>query len=129
MAQGNAELKRKAIATIEAGRREIHAEAGWLRHELDVKRMATRFTSNHIVAVLGVAFAAGLVVPMLILGKRDHKKSHRHDASPPPPPPPKEVKAPTTAAYLGGLAFKFLAPTLVKEGVRLFKTYSAYPRG
>jgi hypothetical protein len=128
MAQGNAELKRKAIATIDAGRREIHAEADWLRYELDVKRMATRFTSNHMAAVLSVFFGIGLVSPFLVLGRRDHKKSHRYEPAP-PPPPPKEVKAPTTAAYLGGLAFKFLAPTLVKEGVRLYKTYSQYPRG
>ena len=127
MAKGNSELKKEAIATIEAGRRDIHAEADWLRHELDVKRMATRFTSNHIVTVLSVAFGVGLLAPFIVLGKRDSRKAHRHE--PPPPPAPKEVKAPTTPAYLAGLAFKFLSPMIVKEGARLFKMYAGNPRG
>ena len=127
MAKGNAELKRKAIAIIDAGRRDIHAEADWLRHEMDVKRIAARFTVNHIAAVLGVAFGIGLLAPFLILGKRDHKKAHRHE--PPRQPPPKEVKAPTAISYLVGQGLKFATPLLVKQGLDLLKAYARFPRG
>ncbi len=127
MAKGNAELKKTAIATIEAGRRDIHAEADWLRHEMDVKRIATRFTVNHIATVLGIAFGIGLLSPFVILGKRDHKKAHRHE--PPPKPPPDAVKAPTAISYLVGQGLKFATPLLVKQGLDLLKAYARFPRG
>jgi len=123
MAEGNAELKQKALATLRAGRRELDAEAGWLRHELDVKRIASDFTAEHIHTMLVVALGVGVTLPWLVLGARDKEKT-----APTPrqiPADPKKVKA-DTPAYLAGLLLKMATPIVLKEGLGFIKRFTGH---
>jgi hypothetical protein len=124
MAEGNAELKEKALAALRAGRRELDAEAGWLRHELNVKRIASDFTSGHIHAVLMVAFGIGVAVPWLVLSGRDKKKKNIK-VQLKKPADDTTVKA-ATGAYLGGVLIKMAAPLIMREGLRYLKTFSGH---
>jgi hypothetical protein len=124
MASGNAALKEQALAILQTGRREISAEARWLRHELNPKHAAARITRDHTGTVLLTAFGIGLLVPLLLIPK---KKSH-HD---------EWMEALTSAqkkqlrkaekpkvgagAYLAGLITKAVTPILVKQGLRLWE--------
>ena len=125
MAEGNAELKEKALAALRAGRRELDAEAGWLRHELNVKRIASDFTSGHIHAVLLVAFGVGVAVPWLVLNGRDKKEKKNIKVQLKKPADEKTVKA-AAGAYLGGVLIKMVTPLLMREGLRFLKTFSGH---
>jgi hypothetical protein len=126
MAEGNAELKEKALAALRAGRRELDAEAGWLRHELSVKRIASDFTSEHIHTVLLVAFGVGVAVPWLVLNGRD-KKHQKKDIKVQVKKPADETAVKTaTGAYLGGVLIKMVTPLIMREGLRFLKSFSGY---
>jgi hypothetical protein len=124
MASGNAALKEQALAILQAGRREISAEAKWLRHELNPKHAAERITRDHTGTVLLAAFGVGLVVPLLLIPK---KKSHHHDEwmealSAAQKKQLKKAEKPRVgaAAYLAGLVTKAVTPILVKQGLHLW---------
>lgn len=135
MASGNAALKEQALAILQAGRREISAEAKWLRHELNPKHAAERITRDHTGAVLLTAFGIGLLVPLLLIPR---KKEHHDDPFHSPngsngthrksakklekPEKPQKAKV-GAGAYLAGLAMKAATPLLVKEGLRLWENF------
>jgi hypothetical protein len=123
MASGNAALKEQALAILQAGRREISAEARWLRHELNPKHAAERITRDHTGTALLTAFGIGLLVPLLLIPK---KKSHHEDwmeaLSAAQKKQLKKAGKPKVGAgaYLAGLVTKAVTPVLVKQGLRLW---------
>ncbi|QIF00956.1 hypothetical protein [Roseimicrobium sp. ORNL1] len=124
MASGNAALKEQALAILQAGRREISAEAKWLRHELNPKHAAERITRDHTGTVLLTAFGIGLLVPLLLIPK---KKSHHEELiealSAAQKKQLKKTEKPKVGAgaYLAGLVTKAVTPVLVKQGLRLWE--------
>lgn len=126
MASGNAALKEQALATLQAGRREISAEAKWLRHELNPKHAAERITRDHTGTVLLAAFGVGLLVPLLLIPKR---KSHHDDLMEAlTAARKKELKKAEkpkvgAGAYLAGLLAKAVTPVLMKQGLRLWDDF------
>jgi hypothetical protein len=62
MAEGKTALKQQALATLQAGRREISAEAPWIRKGLSPKRVAKNLINYHTRSVLLVLAAVGVGV-------------------------------------------------------------------
>ncbi|RBP47634.1 hypothetical protein DES53_101431 [Roseimicrobium gellanilyticum] len=126
MASGNAALKEQALAILQAGRREISAEAKWLRHELNPKHAAERITRDHTGMVLLAAFGVGLLVPLLLIPK---KKSHYeelvHELTAAQKKQLKKAEKPKVGAgaYLAGLVMKAASPILMKQGMRLWDQF------
>lgn len=121
MAQG--ELKEDALAAIQAGRRELGAEAEWIRRSMNPKTVARRVARDHTVAVLAGAFSVGVALSMLILHKWDHRGEPRHDHT----RSRKRAKADSDAvkigigAYISGLALKATMPLLMESGLKLWR--------
>jgi hypothetical protein len=126
MAQG--ELKHEALAAIQAGRRELGAEAEWIRRSMNPKTVARRMAREHTAVVLAGAFSVGVALSLLFLHKWDHrdeprpaKPRHDHTRS------RKRAKADSDAvkiglgAYLGGLALKATMPLLMEGGLKVWR--------
>lgn len=117
MAEG--ELKAKALATIEAGRRELGAEAEWIRRTMSPRKVVERVAQEHSVALLACALVAGVAVPFIISWRkkghdavpRTRKSSHLHHGERP--------EAPGAAMYLAGLILKTAAPLLISGVLNL----------
>lgn len=125
MAEGNTALKEHALAVLQAGRREISAEARSIRHELNPKRAVVRLTRNHAPTVMISAFALGMAIPW-ILGREKSPDDEREDVTE-GKKRKKAASAPKVGltGYLVGLAMKYAAPLLVKEGLRLWQSYGS----
>lgn len=126
-ARSTSELRAQALATLQAGRKEISAEAQWLRRELNPRHAAQRITREHTGGVLLAAFAVGLAVPWLLGGR---SKKHRDDDSGEPARRDFTAKKSAAAkvgvgAYLTGLVFKAATPFLVKEGLKIAEQFMA----
>jgi hypothetical protein len=59
-----------ALQSLREARRELSAEARWLRAELSPRRMVHRTVDQHTTGVLFAAFAAGLGGAWLLFHKR-----------------------------------------------------------
>src|SRR6186997_209485 len=68
--------KDEAAAMIQAGRRELAAEAQWLRHNMSPKRIASRVAHDHTGALIACGLGVGIVTALLIL--RSHRNKVRH---------------------------------------------------
>ncbi|MEZ0274302.1 MAG: hypothetical protein ACAH88_05310 [Roseimicrobium sp.] len=127
MASGNTALKEQALSILQAGRREISAEARWLRHELNPKHAAERIARDHTGTVLLTAFGIGLLVPLLLIkGKHSRAEAELEEISDRQRKNLKQAKKPPkvgAGAYLAGLAMKAATPLLMKEGLRLWQTF------
>ena len=70
MAEGNQELKKQAIQSLEQGRRELSIETAELKHSMNPKVVARRAIKNHPMALIVTGVVAGLIVAGLIWRKR-----------------------------------------------------------
>lgn len=70
MAEGNQELKKQAIQSLEQGRRELSIETAELKHNMNPKVVARRAIKNHPMALIVTGVVAGLMVAGLIWRKR-----------------------------------------------------------
>src|SRR5258708_881450 len=68
--------KDDAAAMIQAGRRELAAEAQWLRHNMSPKRIASKVAHDHTGALIACGLGIGIVASLLIL--RAHRNKDRH---------------------------------------------------
>jgi hypothetical protein len=128
--------KDDAAAMIQAGRRELAAEAQWLRHNMSPKRIASKVAHDHTGALIACGLGIGIVASLLILrghrnkGRRavaayreemeDHHQRKDHNGS--------EPKV-GIGAHLAGLAFKAAAPLFIKNALHFWQTWQAtHPR-
>src|SRR5688572_97087 len=126
MAEGP--LKEEALAAIQAGRRELVAEAEWLRREMNPKRIATKFAHEHTDALLVAALAAGVGVSwMLMRSVKGHApgSNHRHNGT---GKRNHVAKTPTKTQvgampYLTGLLLNAATPLLIKNGLQMWKQW------
>ena len=70
MAEGNQELKKQAINTLESGRRELSVDIAELKHNMNPKVVARRAIKNHPVALIVTGVVTGLVIAGLIWRRR-----------------------------------------------------------
>lgn len=121
MAEGQSALKEQALATLQAGRREISAEVQWLKDGLNPKRAVEHLTRDHTTGMLLGALALGIAVPLLFKKKRAVKTSSEpsrhwgadkaHLAESPPPARPKVGMM----SHLLGVLMKTATPFLLHE--------------
>lgn len=121
MAEGQSALKEQALATLQAGRREISAEMQWLKNGLNPKRAVEHLTRDHTTAMLLGALALGIAVPLLFKKKRAVKTSSEpsrqwgadraHQVESPPPARPKVGMM----SHLLGVLMKTATPFLLHE--------------
>lgn len=74
--KSNSEQIKQALRTLEQSRREISAEAQWLRWKLDPRLAAHRMVDNHTTGLLVTTFVTGLIGAWLLFRKR-RQPSHR----------------------------------------------------
>src|SRR5881394_4047948 len=67
--------KDDAAAMIQAGRRELAAEAQWLRHNMSPRRIASKVAHDHTGALIACGLGIGIVTSLLIL--RAHRNKER----------------------------------------------------
>jgi hypothetical protein len=128
--------KEDATAMIQAGRRELAAEAQWLRRTMSPKRLASKVAHEHTGALIACGLGIGVVASLLILRAHQNKKRHpvaayreeiedrrtrqSHNGS--------EPKV-TLGAHLAGLAFKAVTPVLIKNALQFLHAWQAsHPR-
>jgi hypothetical protein len=128
--------KDDATAMIQAGRRELAAEAQWLRHNMNPKRIASKVAHDHTGALIACGLGIGIVASLLILSA--HRKKERHpvaayrdeieDRRKSKYDKGAEPKV-TLGAHLAGLAFKAATPLLIKNALHFFNAWQAsHPR-
>jgi hypothetical protein len=128
--------KDDAAAMIQAGRRELAAEAQWLRHNMSPRRIASKVAHDHTGALIAIGLGVGIVTSLLIL--RSHRNKARHpvaayrdeieDRRKRRDPKGSEPKV-SLGAHLAGLAFKAAAPLFIKNAMHLWQTWQAtHPR-
>lgn len=123
--------KEEALAIIQAGRRELGAEALWLRRKMNPKRIATDFAQEHTTAMVVSVLVAGVAVSWLAL----RKWNHRHDATPRHEKQPPHSNGDTAKQrakvkvavlpYLTGLLVKSATPWLIKNGLQLWQAWES----
>jgi hypothetical protein len=121
MAEGQSALKEQALATLQAGRREISAEVQWLKNGLNPKRAVEHLTRDHTMVMLLGALALGIAVPLLFKKKRPVKTSPEpshhwgadkaHPVASSPPVRPKVGMM----SHLLGVLMKAATPFLLHE--------------
>jgi hypothetical protein len=77
MVTGKTALKEQALATLQAGRREISAEVQWIRKGLNPKKAVRRLARDHALAVGLTVLAVGIAVPLLL--RRSFRKHRDRD--------------------------------------------------
>lgn len=123
MAEGTTELKEQALATLQAGRRELSAEARWIRRSINPQRLLKNVVNEHPVAVLSAAFSIGVAlayrlsapvfgVPKQIQPPRIKSKDAEGA---------EQVAKAGIALYLLSTAVKSAAPMLMKKGLRAWE--------
>jgi hypothetical protein len=128
--------KDDAAAMIQAGRRELAAEAQWLRHNMSPKRIASKVAHDHTGALIAIGLGVGLVTSLLILRAHRNKQRHagdahrhNHDDHGDRKDHNGSVPKASIGAHLAGLAFKAATPVLIKNALHLFKAWQAtHPR-
>lgn len=142
MAEGKTALKQQALATLQAGRREISAEAQWVRNGLNLKKAVKKFAQEHTCsALLGVA-AIGVAVAVLMQRSSQGKiraapdegeqiLNHRRESVKRGMP---QVRAADSAkpkvgmvSYLAGVALKTATPFFI-QSVLKFAEQHLMPR-
>jgi hypothetical protein len=128
--------KEDASAMIQAGRRELAAEAQWLRHNMSPKRIASKVARDHTGALIACGLGIGIVASLLIL--RAHRSKERHPVTAYRGEMGDHLKSKSArksepkvgiGAHLAGLAFKAATPLLIKNALHLFKSWQAtHPR-
>jgi hypothetical protein len=128
--------KDEAAAMIQAGRRELAAEAQWLRQNMSPKRIASKVARDHTGALIACGLGIGIVASLLIL--RTHRSKERHpvaayrdemeDRRNSKAPKKSEPKV-GIGAHLAGLVFKAATPLLIKNALHLFHAWQGtHPR-
>lgn len=146
MATGKTALKEQALATLQAGRREISAEAQWIRNGLNPKRAVQKLARDHSLAVLLGAVAIGIAVPLLFMRKSkdtakvtsrraaeddDDEELYYQSIEPRPGKKAAVVKVQPARrkvgvmAYLLGLGLKTAMPFLVQSALKFAEQHLA----
>jgi hypothetical protein len=123
-------LKDEALASLQAGRRELGAEAEWIRRKLNPKLAVTKVAREHTVGMLACAFVLGLGLPWIVFrsktghGKSDADAAHghrRHSLDHGTTKIKKQQLKVGSGAYLAGLALNIAVPMLIRTGLKAWR--------
>lgn len=123
MAEGTSELKEQALATLQAGRRELSAEARWIRRSINPQRLLKSVVNEHPVAVLSAAFSIGFALAYRLSAPvfGVHKQIHAPQIKSKNAEGAEQVAKAGITLYLLSTAVKSAAPLLMKKGFQAWE--------